>query len=95
MTPEAFLEKLHEIIEDLTRKGFQRPLFFTCIAADGCTLTGSYGIDRRVVVTHGVQAVLTLPLNLLFVDTTAETQHGAIAHATDTQDASEVPPVLC
>jgi hypothetical protein len=28
MTPDAFVEQLHEIIEDLTRKGFQRPLFF-------------------------------------------------------------------
>ena len=44
MTPDAFLEKLHEIIEDLTRKGFQRPLFFACIAADGCTMPGSYGL---------------------------------------------------
>ena len=46
MTSEAFLEKFHESIEDLTRKGLQRPLFFTCIAAEGCRLTGSYGIDR-------------------------------------------------
>jgi hypothetical protein len=95
MTPEAFLEKLHEIIEDLTRKGFQRPLFFTCIAADGCTLTGSYGIDRRVVVTHPAQAALILPLNLLFVDTTAKAHHVAIVHANDIEEAREVPPVLC
>jgi hypothetical protein len=59
------------------------------------TLTGCYGIDRRVVVTHGVQAVLTLSLNLLFVDTTVEAQHVAIAHAIDIQDARQVTPVLC
>jgi hypothetical protein len=94
MTPGTFLETLHDIIEDLTRKGLQRPLFFACIAADGCTQTGSYGLDRRVVVTHPAQAALPLPLNLLFVDTTAKAQHVAIAHANDSEDAREVPPVL-
>jgi hypothetical protein len=76
-------------------KRLQHPLFFTCIAPDGCTLTGSYGIDRRVVLVHGAPAVLTLPLNLLFVDITARAQHVVIAHAVDTQDARQVPPVLC
>jgi hypothetical protein len=51
MIAEAFTEKLHEIIEHLMRTGFERPLFFACIAADGCTMTGSYGMDHRVVVT--------------------------------------------
>jgi hypothetical protein len=83
MTPEAFSEKLQEIIEDLTRKGFQRPLFFACIAADGCTMTGSCGRDYRVVVTHPAQEELPLPINLLFVDTTAKAQHVAISHADD------------
>lgn len=83
MTPEAFSEKLQEIIEDLTRKGFQRPLFFACIAADGCTMTGSHGMDNRVVVTHPAREELPLPINLLFVDTTAKAQHVAISHADD------------
>jgi hypothetical protein len=81
MTPDAFLEKLEEIIEDLTRKGLQRPLFFACIAADGCTLTGSRDMDDRVVVTPPAQAELPLPIHLLVVDTMANAQHVAISHA--------------
>jgi hypothetical protein len=95
MTPEAFLEQLQEIIEDLTRKGFQRPLFFACIAADGCTMPGSYGIDKRVVVTHPEQEELPLPINLLFVDTTAKAQHVAISHTNDREDTREPPQVFC
>ena len=95
MTPDALLEKLHEIIEDLTRKGFQRPLFFACIAADGCTMPSSYGLDRRVVVTHPHQAELPLPINILFVDATANAQHVALSHADDLQAAREAPQVLC
>jgi hypothetical protein len=95
MTPEAFLEKLPEIIEDLTSKGLQLPLFFTCIAADECTLTGSYGIDRRVVVNPSAQAALPRPLNLLLVDTTAKAQHVALAHANDIDEVKVTPPVLC
>jgi hypothetical protein len=83
MTPDAFLEKLQEICEDLTRKGFQRPLFFACIAADGCTMTGSYGMDSRVLVTHLEQEELPLPINILFVDTRAKAQHVAISHVDD------------
>ena len=95
MTPEALMETLQEIIEGLTRKGLQRPLFFTCIAADGCTVTGSYGLDRHVVVTHPAQAALPLPLNLLFVDATAKAQHVAVAHANDPDDVREVPHAFC
>jgi hypothetical protein len=95
MTPDAFMETLQEIIEDLTRKGLQRPLFFACIAADGCTLTGSYGTDQRMIMTHPAQATLPLPLNLLFVDITAKAQHVAISHANESEDAKEVPHVLC
>jgi hypothetical protein len=95
MTPEAFLEQLHEIIEDLTRKGFQRPLFFACIAADGCTMPGSYGLDRRVVVTHPDQDELPLPINILFIDTMAKAQHVAISQATVHEEARESPQVLC
>jgi hypothetical protein len=95
MTPDAFLETLHDIIEDLTRKGHQRPLFFACIAADGCTITGSYGSDGRVVVSHPDQEELPLPINVLFVDTTAKAQHVAISHANDRDDARGVPQVLC
>jgi hypothetical protein len=94
MTPDAFIEKLQEIIEDLTRKGFQRPLFFACIAADGCTMPGSYGSDRRVVVTPPAQAELSLPINMLFVDTTAQAQHVAISHVPESEDARGLPPVL-
>jgi hypothetical protein len=83
MTPEAFIEKLHEIIEDLTRKGFQRPLFFACIAADGGTMTGSQGMDDRMVVTHPAQEELPLPINLLFVDATVRAQHIAISEPDD------------
>jgi hypothetical protein len=83
MTPAAFLEKLHEISEDLTRKGFQRPLFFACIAADGCTLTGSYGLESRVVVTHPAQEELPLPIHLLFVDATVKAQHVALSQSDD------------
>ena len=95
MTPDAFLEQLHEINEDLTRKGFQRPLIFACIAADGCTNPGSYGIDRRVVVTHPDQEELPLPINILFVDITAKAQHVAISQAHVNEDARGVPQVLC
>jgi 3'-phosphoadenosine 5'-phosphosulfate sulfotransferase (PAPS reductase)/FAD synthetase len=95
VTPEAFVEKLQEIIEDLTRKGRQRPLFFACIAADGCTMTGSYGIDRRVVVTHPAQEELPLPINILFVDTSAKAQHVAISHANGIEEATGSPHVLC
>jgi hypothetical protein len=95
VTPEAFLEQLQEIIEDLTRKGFQRPLFFACMAADGCTLPGSYGIDRRVVVTSPDQEELPLPINILFVDTTAKAQHVAISQANVNEEARGLPHVLC
>jgi hypothetical protein len=95
MTPEAFMETLQEIIEDLTRKGRQRPLFFACIAADGCTMTGSYGADRRVVVTHPEQEELPLPINVLFVDARATAQHVAISHANDIEEAKGSPHVLC
>jgi hypothetical protein len=95
MTPQAFLEQLHEIIEDLTRKRFQRPLFFACIAADGCTMPGSYGLDRRVVLTHPDQDELPLPINILFIDTTAKAQHVAISQANAHEDAKESPQVLC
>ena len=81
MTPEAFMETLHDISEGLRRKGLQPPLFFACIAADGCTVTGSYGRDHHVVVSHPIQAELPLPINVLFVDHTAEAQHVAISHA--------------
>jgi hypothetical protein len=81
MAPDAFMEKLHDIMEHLTRTGLQPPLFFACIAADGCTLTGSYGRDRRVVMTPPAQAELPLPINVLCVDTTANARHVAISHA--------------
>jgi hypothetical protein len=95
MTSEAFVERLQQIIEDLTRKGYQRPLFFACIAADGCTMTGSYGLDRRVVVTHSDQEELPLPLNILFVDTSAKAQHVAISHANDMEETRGSPQVVC
>jgi hypothetical protein len=95
MTPDAFVENLREIIEDLTRKGFQRPLFFACIAADGCTIPGSYSLDRQVVVTHPDQGELPLPINILFVDTTAKAQHVAISHANDREAARGAPQVVC
>jgi hypothetical protein len=95
MTLEAFLDTLQEIIEDLTRKGLQRHLFFTCIAADGCTMPGSFGIDSRVVVTHPEQEELPLPINILFVDATAKAQHVAISHASNREDVRELPHVLC
>ena len=95
MTPQAFLEQLHEIIEDLTRKGLQRPLFFACIAADGCTMPGSYGLDRRVVVTLPAQAELPLPINILVVDTTAKARHVAISHPNVDEEVRRVPSVLC
>ena len=95
MIPEALLETLHDIIEDLTRKGFQHPLFFACIAADGCTMPGLYRIDRRVVVTPPKQAELPLPINVLFVDTTAKARHVAISHINDRDDARRLPQVLC
>ena len=83
MIPEVFTEKLQEIIEHLMRTGLQRPLFFACIAADGCTMTGSYGMDNRLVVTPPAQAELPLPINVLFVDHTANARHVAISHAHD------------
>ena len=95
MTPDAFVETLHDIIEDLTRKGRQCPLFFACIAADGCTMTSSYGSDRRVVVSHPEQQELPLPINILVVDTRATAQHVAISHANDLEDARGSLPVLC
>ena len=95
MTPQAFLEQLHEIIEDLTRKGFPRPLFFAGIAADGCTMPGSYGLDRRVVVAPPDQEELPLPINILFVDTTAKAQHVAISQANVNEEATGWPHVLC
>jgi hypothetical protein len=95
MTPDALMETLHEIIEDLTRKGHQRPLFFACIAADGCTMTGSYGLDGRMVVSHPDQEELPLPINILFVDARAKAQHVAISHANDMEEAKGSLPVLC
>ena len=95
MTPDAFVENLHEIIEDLTRKGFQRPLFFACIAADGCTMSGSCGLDTQVVVTRPDQAELRLPINILFVDSTAKAQHVLVSHANEGEAVCEVPQVLC
>ena len=83
MIPEVFTEKLHEIIEHLMRTGFERPLFFACIAADGCTMTGSYGMDHRVVVTPPAQVELPLPINVLFVDHSAKARHIAISQAHD------------
>jgi hypothetical protein len=90
MTPDALVETLHEIIEDLTRKGRQRPLFFACIAADGGTMTGSSGFDGRVVVGHPGREELPLPIHILVVDTRASAQHVAIAHANETEDAGSV-----
>jgi hypothetical protein len=95
MTPDAFVENLHEIIEDLTRKGFQRPLFFACIAADGCTVPGSYSLDRQLVVTHPDQGELALPINILFVDTMARAQHVAVSQANEREAVEEAPQVLC
>jgi hypothetical protein len=95
MTPDAFVENLHEIIEGLTRKGFQRPLFFACIAADGCMIPGSYGLDSRVVVTRPDRAELPLPINILFVDRTAKARHVAVSHANDEEAAREAPQVVC
>jgi hypothetical protein len=83
MIPEAFMEQLHEIIEHLVRTGLQRPFFFACIAADGCTMTGSYGMDNRVVMTPPAHAELPLPINVLFVDHTANARHVAISHTND------------
>jgi hypothetical protein len=80
MHPEDFIQRLGEIIDDLLRKGLERPFYFACIAADGCTMTGSYGIDDRVVVTHPAQEELPLPINLLFVDKT-KAQHVALSEA--------------
>jgi hypothetical protein len=95
MTPDAFVETLQEIIEDLTRKGHQCPLFFACIAADGCTMTGLYGSDGRVVVSHPDQEELPLPINILFVDTRVKAQHVAISHANDLEEVRGALPVLC
>jgi hypothetical protein len=83
MAPDAFMEKLQEILEHWTRAGLQRPLFFVCIAADGCTMTGSSTTDSRVVVTHPAQEELPLPINVLFVDATANAQHVAISRPDD------------
>jgi len=57
-------------------------------------LTVYYGIDRRVVLPHGPQAVLPLLLKLLVEDTTGETQQVASAHASGIQDAREMALVL-
>jgi hypothetical protein len=95
MTPDALVETLHEIIEDLTRKGRQRPLFFARIAADGCTVTGSYGLDGRVVVGHPGREELPLPINILVVDTRANAQHVVISHANEAEDPRGAPHVLC
>jgi hypothetical protein len=83
MTPDAWMETLHDIMEGLIRQGLQCPLIFACIAADGGTLTGSYDRDRRLVVTPPAPAELPLPLHLLVVDTTANGRHVTIARATD------------
>jgi hypothetical protein len=83
MAPDAFMEKLQEILEHLTRAGLQRPLLFACIAADGYTMTGSSTTDGSVVVTHPDQEELPLPINLLFVDATANAQHVAISQPDD------------
>lgn len=79
MHPEDFIQRLSGIIDDLMTKGLERPLYFACIAADGCTFSGSYGMDGRVVVRHPEQNDLPLPINLLFVDRMAKAQHMAIS----------------
>jgi hypothetical protein len=78
----------------VTHNGLQHALFFACIAPNGGTLTGSYGIDRRVVVPHGAQAVLCWSLNRRLEDSTAAAQQVASALAIDMQDTREVPPAL-
>jgi len=75
MHAEDFIVRLEAIIDDLVEKGLERPLYFACIAADGCTLPGKYGTDGRVVVTHPEQEELPLPINILFVDKRTRAQH--------------------
>jgi hypothetical protein len=75
MHSDDFIVRLSEIIDDLIEKGLERPLYFACIAADGCTFSGSYHMDGRVVVTHPDQDDLPLPINMLFVDRGAQAQH--------------------
>jgi len=83
MAPDAFMAQLHDIMEHVMRTGLQPLLCFACIAADGCTMTGSYGRDHRVVATPSAQEELPLPINVLFVDHTAKARHAAISHANE------------
>jgi hypothetical protein len=64
------------------------------MAPDACTLTGSYGIARRVVLTHRAPVVLTLVRHFLFMETLAQAQQVAISHGDTIAAVREVPPVL-
>lgn len=59
----------------LTEHAFELPVHFVMIGRDGSIMGGTYaknehegGLDADVTVSHAPSGVLTLPVNIVFVD---------------------------
>jgi hypothetical protein len=64
---------------ELLNRGFELPLYFTCVAIDGAMVYGHYagtegeeGMECDILATYTPESVFPLPLNLMIVDQRGE-----------------------
>jgi hypothetical protein len=78
MTVEEFGARATSMLDVVLAQGFERPIYFVCIAIDGRVLKGTYGVDDRVLIDYPGEADMLTPIHILFVDCRGKAQHMTI-----------------
>jgi hypothetical protein len=78
MTAEEFGERATSMLDVVLNQGFERPIYFACVAIDGQVLKGTYGVDDRVVIDYPGETDMLTPIHILFVDCRGKAQHMTI-----------------
>jgi hypothetical protein len=85
MTSDDFSANCAEMLNQLIAQGFRRPIYFAALASDGLAISGSSetvtGSVEALVKTHvaaGSSVIYLPPVNILFVDPSAQVAHGVI-----------------
>ena len=66
---------LSDCISELLKRGFDPPLYFTCIAVNGCMVYGRYrwvegeeGMHCDLFASHTPESAFAFPINLMVVN---------------------------
>jgi len=82
MTSDDVRDRYIEMINQIFEQGFRRPIYFSAIAIDGLTISGSSetitGAAQPLVAMSGPYALHLLPVNVLLVDPQRKVAHGVI-----------------